>query len=112
MTSQQMFIEVWTDEHGAPPPSKWAICDTCRGEGTSTAYLGAYTQSDREEMGDEWYDFAEDVQRGVFDQPCLECDGSGKIREFTGPARAEWDEWQREAAEDYAIQRAESGYAW
>lgn len=108
---RDLFIEIWRDDHnGEEPPSHWAICDTCHGDGTSTAYLGAYTQSDREEMGDEWYEFTDNVRSGMYDRECDECHGSGKVREFTGEAEAEWHQWCREAAADAATMRAESGY--
>jgi len=103
------FIQYWEDEHGCQPPFVWAICPSCKGEGVSVSYLGAYTQSDREEMGDEWYDFAEDVRAGMYDRPCEQCDGTGKVQEFGGAAAAEWEQWLRDDAEDWAVRRAESG---
>lgn len=55
------------------------ICPTCHGEGVSVAYLGAYTAEDREEMGEEWYQFADDVRAGLYDRPCHECDGTNVV---------------------------------
>lgn len=109
MNLRESFIDWWVEEHGTPPAGRWVICDCCQGDGTSTAYLGAYTQSDRDEMGDEWFEFAEDVRAGHYDRPCDECSGTGKVREFAGLASTEFQEWQREAAQDAATMRAESG---
>jgi hypothetical protein len=105
----ERFIECYREEH--PDLTwHWAICGVCRGHGTSTRHLGAYTQSDREEMGDEWYEFMDDVRAGHYDQPCPECGGSGKVQEFTGEAAEAWDEWCAEEAADRYTCWAESGY--
>lgn len=58
-------------------PWKWAICESCRGNGSSSAYLGAYTRDDLDEMGPEW---CEDYFAGNFDRACEVCDGTGKIK--------------------------------
>ena len=61
-------------------PMVWAICGCCEGEGKSSLYLGAITQSDRE-PGGSWEDpdeFAE-YMRGGYDRTCDECGGSGKV---------------------------------
>lgn len=60
-------------------PAIWQICDDCRGEGHNASHLGAFTQSDREEMGDEWYDFQEAYMEGRYDQRCEPCNGTGKV---------------------------------
>lgn len=62
-----------------PPelPSKWEICPACSGEGGSSAYLGAYTREDWDQMDPEWQD---DYQAGKFDRPCECCKGTGKIK--------------------------------
>lgn len=105
------FIEMWREEHdGQNPPFQWQICDHCHGHGTSTSHLGAYTESDRAEMGDEWYDFMDDVHAGHYDQACPECKGTGKVREFTGDAFDEWRLWMIEEAADRHTMWAESGY--
>ena len=58
-------------------PWKWAVCDYCRGNGTSSAYLGAFTQS-------EWYEqdveFRENYMAGMYDRPCPECDGRTTVK--------------------------------
>lgn len=73
------------DEHGndvkVKLPTKWAICSHCRGNGSSSAYLGAITASDRE-PGGTWED-PEDFEaymNGEYDRSCDECGGSGKVR--------------------------------
>lgn len=56
-------------------PTKWEICPTCRGKGTSSAYLGAFTGDDMREDPE----FFEDYMNGNYDRSCDECDGTGKI---------------------------------
>lgn len=58
-------------------PFKFQICSICEGRGTSSAYLGAFTQSDMDEEGPE---FMEDYFDGHYDRPCDECGGSGKVK--------------------------------
>lgn len=62
-------------------PTSWAICSHCRGNGTSSLYLGAITQSDRE-PGGNWEDPDEfaDYMEGKYDRACDTCSGSGKVR--------------------------------
>ena len=57
-------------------PYKWEICSQCRGEGMSSAYLGAFTWNELDEQGEE---FIEEYFAGVYDRPCDCCHGSGKI---------------------------------
>jgi hypothetical protein len=57
-------------------PYTWEICSHCRGHGKSSAYLGAFTQSEMDEMGP---DFREDYMSGGYDKPCDVCDGTGKV---------------------------------
>lgn len=57
-------------------PAVWAICDTCSGNGTSSAYLGAFTSDDLAELGHE---FCEDYTAGRYDRACPDCDGTGKV---------------------------------
>lgn len=61
-----------------PLPTKWVICETCKGEGKSTAYLGAFSA---EEMLEEDLEFIEDYVSGFYDRCCDECGGTGKVRE-------------------------------
>lgn len=63
-------------------PAHWQICRRCRGEGTSSAHLGAFTREDF----DEDPDFAEDYMEGGYDRPCEACDGSGKVLEINREA--------------------------
>jgi len=103
------FLEFIRDETGRTPHTEWAICSRCRGNGTSTAYLGDVTEWLREDP-----DAAEDYFGGMYDKPCDECSGTGKVRTLPAesPVAHEWAEWQRDEAEDRATRRAESGYAW
>lgn len=107
----QKLAEAFAEDEGIAVPLHWEICQQCRGEGTSTAYLGAYTQSDREEMGDDWYEFIEDWQRGVYDQSCDGCDGTGKVKVVDEDAIARTPElqkaWHAYANEMYALEAME-----
>ncbi len=58
-------------------PFKWEICGCCNGHGTSSAYLGAYTESEMDEAGPDFHD---DYMAGVYDRTCDECEGEGKVK--------------------------------
>lgn len=105
MTLSERFVESWSETTGAHPPFTWDICDTCRGHGTSTGYLGDVTNAIAEDP-----DFGDDYWRGVYDRACEECGGSGKVKVFAGAAAEEFAEWVREEAADRAVRFAESGY--
>ena len=60
-------------------PAHWVICGTCDGDGKSSAHLGAFTQ---DEWAQEDDDFKQDYLDGVYDLPCPECGGSGKVMEI------------------------------
>ena len=90
-------------------PTKWAICDSCRGEGKSSAYLGAFTSS---EWADEDQDFQEDYMAGRYDRTCEECHGSGKVKvaapeELDEDERKLWEEHAREMAAMRAMEASE-----
>lgn len=90
-------------------PTRWEICGCCRGEGTSSAYLGAITESDRE-PGGTWED-PEDFDhymRGGYDRACDDCDGAGKVRVVDHDRlTVEQRQSYREAVEDEREYRAE-----
>ena len=54
-------------------PTVWAICDTCKGEGKSSAYMGVISEED--EQDDDWMT---DYMNGRFDKPCNVCKGLGR----------------------------------
>lgn len=60
-----------------PNQTKWAICSTCKGEGSSSAYLGAFTREDMDNLGD---DFLDDYVHGAYNRPCEACNGTGKVK--------------------------------
>jgi hypothetical protein len=62
-------------------PTRWEICAACRGEGKSSAYLGAYTSSEMDEAGPE---FMDEYMRGAYDRPCISCDGLGRHKVADG----------------------------
>jgi len=89
-------------------PYKWQICSHCRGEGSSSAYLGAYTSDEWNQMDYEWQ---EDYIAGRFDRPCEHCEG-GKVRvpdmaRMTPAQRKGWRDQERAEAEYEAECRAE-----
>lgn len=59
-------------------PTKWCICGQCKGEGKSSAYLGAYTHEEMDQQGEE---FIEDYFAGNYDRICERCNGAGKVQE-------------------------------
>lgn len=80
-------VTIEDDEHDPPKrvvslPAQWAICGHCRGEGKSSAYLGAFTREDF----DEDPDFAEEYMQGSYDKPCTPCNGTGKVKEVNRDA--------------------------
>jgi|SRR5262245_29036029 len=109
MTTISAYLDFVEEDTGVRPATEWAICEACRGDGASTAYLGDVTNMIAEDP-----DFGEDYWRGVYDQPCDECGGTGKVRQLAedDPAFEGWLDWLREEAADRAVRRAESGYAW
>lgn len=104
LSCREQFIETWTEENGKPPPSRWAICEDCHGEGHNSRHLGDVTNWLAEDP-----DAAEDYFAGLYDQTCQNCGGSGKVREFSGEAETAWADWQQEAYDDYVTRMHESG---
>lgn len=51
---------------------KFIVCPECRGTGSSSAYLGAFTSEDMHEQGQ---DFMDDYISGAYDRKCDECNG-------------------------------------
>jgi hypothetical protein len=92
-------------------PSKWEICDVCRGEGEHSRAVDGdgLTQSDFDEAGPE---FMEDYFAGRYDKRCEECKGSGRVAvvdedRLTEEERKAWEadaKWRRE---DAAIRESE-----
>ncbi|MCD6056519.1 MAG: hypothetical protein K0Q89_49 [Thermomicrobiales bacterium] len=61
------------------------VCPQCRGRGKSSAYLGAYTQSEWAEQGE---DFQDDYLAGHYDRTCDMCGGANVVDELTDEAEA------------------------
>lgn len=90
-------------------PSKWEICGHCRGNGTSSSYLGAFTSDDWHDLDDEW---REDYMAGRFDRACDACDGLGRVRvadygRMTDEQRAAYEAQLQDDAEYAAMVAAE-----
>lgn len=86
-----------------------AICDDCRGTGSTVAYLGDVTDWMQEDP-----EFAEDYLAGAYDKPCPCCKGSGRVEVLSAGApfavRREYVERRRIAEDTHrldAVQRAE-----
>lgn len=113
MTAPTVLIETADGDEEVALPCTWAICRHCRGNGTSSAYLGAITQCDREPGGDwEDPDDVRDYFAGKYDRPCETCDGSGKVQVIDRAAcepdlLKAYDEQQRDEREMRAIEAAE-----
>lgn len=121
-----MTIYLYDDETGDKiphrVPAKWEICDCCEGAGRSSAHLGSFTGEQLWELGQDW---CEDYFDGRFDEPCADCSGTGKVLvphagDGVNPELITlllcWEQQEREyarwEADDRAVRRAESGYAW
>lgn len=76
-------------------PFKWEICGACRGEGKSSAYLGAFTRSEMDEEGPE---FLEDYMAGRYDRACDGCGGAGKVK------RVDWSKLTKQQKKDWNAQ--------
>lgn len=57
----------------------WEICRPCEGNGSSSAYLGAYTADDWDQMDDG---FKDDFKSGALARECDCCGGTGKIKKI------------------------------
>lgn len=71
-----MQVKVFDDDGvELPLPKKFEVCPTCKGHGTSSAYLGAFTSED---FADD-PDFMERYLAGDYDRPCERCSGEGVV---------------------------------
>lgn len=99
-------------------PARWAICDTCDGDGRHSRHLGAFTEEDLDQQDP---DFLERYVGGDYDRTCESCHGTGKVlRVDEGALKARDPElyaaWRTQTlrharwdAEDRATRRLESG---
>ena len=90
------------EEEFGPVPKHKVVCPQCRGEGSSSLYLGSYTQSEMDEQGPEFY---EDYMTGAYDRTCDTCGGlrvidEPDLKEMTDEIRCEFIDWMLEAAAD------------
>ena len=61
-------------------PTRWAICDVCRGEGRTVNPSIDAGGLCGDQMDDP--EFMQDYMEGVYDISCGPCGGSGKVREI------------------------------
>jgi hypothetical protein len=111
-------LEGLKEEDGDPVneiPCRWAVCSQCDGTGTSSAYLGAFTREDMDEMGEE---FMDEYMKGAYDRPCPVCKGKRLTavpfeEEHMNPAQRAALKVYRELLEEErymaAVYRAETG---
>lgn len=109
------------DEVTVTLPTRWAICDCCRGDGHHAQHLGEF---DAERMADHDEEWIEDYYAGRFDRPCTDCGGTGKVQLLDVPAmtfkqkratvmiRAEQRAEAQYRAESARLYRAETGYTY
>jgi hypothetical protein len=64
-----------------PEDFHWVICYRCHGDGFLRGWPGSYTESDRAEWSDDDYEDYRETRRR-----CEDCNGSGKVRDFTDEA--------------------------
>jgi len=94
------------DELPYTPPTEFVVCWQCRGSGKSSAYLGAFTQSDMAEDPE----FFEDYMAGCYDRTCDACGGL-RVIEQIDIERFEFEQpevyalWTEACDEEAAYQR-------
>jgi len=88
-------------------PHKWQICGACEGHGKSSAYLGAYTQSEMDEAGPEFHDA---YMAGEYDRTCDACGGAGKVKipDYSRMTKAQRAKWKAQCRADDEIAAEEA----
>jgi hypothetical protein len=100
-------LVIYDDDGGEREiPHKWEICSYCRGDGTSSAYLGAFTRDDWDQMDTEWQ---EDYIAGRFDRACPHCEG-GKVRvpDYSRMSKADKKAWRAQERAAYEVEQEEA----
>jgi hypothetical protein len=100
--------------HNLGLPTKKQVCPVCDGAGKKiNPNIGAITESDRMEMGDEeFFDLIDHMRDGWYDVCCPECLGM-RVIDVIDESRctplqiANYDEWVADMEESYAISEAE-----
>ena len=85
-------------------PAKWDICDLCDGEGTHVnpaIDAGGLSQEDFEQDPS----FTEAYFNGIYDVPCRQCGGTGKM--LVPVDAQDYIEWNNQRANDRAEAAAE-----
>ena len=79
----RLTVEIYTNRQALTVsfPARWAICEACQGEATTSRHIecdgGGFTASEWAEQDD---DFRDDYLNGVYDQPCDTCRGRGSYQ--------------------------------
>jgi RecJ-like exonuclease len=97
------------DETEIRIPSRFEVCDRCRGEGTHDCFEGGMTTSEMHEQGGE---FIEDYFAGHYSVPCTECKGKRVVavideRRATPEQLAAYETHLDDMYEDRAMAAAE-----
>lgn len=103
------MLLAWSDnngeDHEEEVPSKWVICERCRGNGKHDHPAFANGITSDEWNGPDWDDDSrEGYLEGRYDVRCEECSGSGKVQEPDLRALSKED---RESYESYLEDEAE-----
>lgn len=107
MSEQQVIRDMLADEENPLTRAHvhYEVCPQCMGEGSSSAYLGAYTSEEFYEMDEDWRD---GYMAGAFDRTCETCGGNRVVLELNDDAPkealAELREWW-ETEQMYAMER-------
>lgn len=97
------------DEHAVTFPARYEVCSGCRGTGGSSAYLGAFSSANDEDM--DWLEEnGEDYLSGAYDRTCEECNGLRVVveidRDFADADDLALYDADQQLAAEYAAERA------
>lgn len=94
--------------------TRWIVCSTCNGAGTTVFGWGAngdYAVHTQEDF-DEDPDLAERLSSGFYDKPCPTCSGRTTVKDPIIPKNLEkaYNRYLEEEAYDREVRRAEMRY--
>lgn len=111
ISSFEELIQDETDNPGFQMPARNIVCPECKGEG-QVGPGWVFTESDRQRMGEDFYELMEELKNGVHDYPCEQCKGLRVIKEIDLEAlgeelRTRWANWLREIYSMEAMEHQE-----